>query len=652
MISSAIDTITPIKNKKKLSNDNISSFKDTLNSLRAKKINNNLAVSKFQEKVIIYFHPNINHPLRNFIGSLPFFLLINNKKLNHFNNHVSKDNSIIIGTNSQYNNSTNYYVNINLQFEPVEYNFARYILSLYSLCGKEFEETIPFYCYCKKKSNNDKDFENLFLGIHYEKNSTSEKTGNFYITEITNNGTFQYDKDLEANDENGLLQITNILNSSFNQEDIVNNKVKGHIMATYNILKKINISNDKNHKNSSTIKLKATWENIQNLLSKPNSSADISLFINCYHGEIDQENHTLTKNLLNELHKLEEWNKIRKGKKWISNQSLNISLKVDSFLNGIKDESYTSLSTDEMDDKLKNLNIISALEPRKDYDFTDKLWKFLINASSNDDLSDAFTAVLEELETFRLQPMVNKTNLTSYANIIRSCLKLAHTQTSPDYDEQKEAISETFDLWQKQPMECLVEIGIWKLKRDYCHYLIGNELTSMSELESFINPTLGLDEQIYNLKILHRITELLVLISNQIHFIPHEINRKLVQKVIEKLKNYHHKLPDNLKFVINFPSINSSTIKIVNSLTKSFKPSAWTIKLQNCDYNNTLTNTYKKKNPIIIHQLCKEENENNLFMKNNNNKVINKEENDNTLTEKFYLNSCYHIIHAKQEPFM
>ena len=22
-------------------------------------------------------------------------------------------------------------------------------------------------------------------------------------------------------------------------------------------------------------------------------------------------------------------------------------------------------------------------------------------------------------------------------------------------------------------MDCLVEIGIWKLKRDYCHYLIG-----------------------------------------------------------------------------------------------------------------------------------------------------------------------------------
>jgi len=70
--------------------------------------------------------------------------------------------------------------------------------------------------------------------------------------------------------------------------------------------------------------------------------------------------------------------------------------------------------------------------------------------------------------------MVHKSNLSKFANIIRNCLKLAHTQTSPDAYEQKEVIAETFDLWQRQPMECLVEIGIWKLKRDYCHYLIGN----------------------------------------------------------------------------------------------------------------------------------------------------------------------------------
>jgi len=60
------------------------------------------------------------------------------------------------------------------------------------------------------------------------------------------------------------------------------------------------------------------------------------------------------------------------------------------------------------------------------------------------------------------------------------------------------------------------------------------------------------------------------MISNQIHSMPHSIHRKLIQKVMEKMKNphHHHKLPDNLKFIINFPSINSSTIKIVNSLTK------------------------------------------------------------------------------------
>lgn len=46
-------------------------------------------------------------------------------------------------------------------------------------------------------------------------------------------------------------------------------------------------------------------------------------------------------------------------------------------------------------------------------------------------------------------------------------------QTAPDFDEQKEAISRTFDYWLEQPLEVMVEIGIWKLKRDFCFYLIG-----------------------------------------------------------------------------------------------------------------------------------------------------------------------------------
>ncbi|ORX55965.1 hypothetical protein BCR36DRAFT_174846 [Piromyces finnis] len=290
-----------------------------------------------------------------------------------------------------------------------------------------------------------------------------------------NNGTFQYNKDIKENKFE--LQISNILNNTYSQDDIINNKVKGYITSTYDILN----YND-NVSNSSTIKLKATWENIQNLLSKPSSSADISLFINCYNGEIDQKNHILTQNLLRELHKLEEWNRIRKGEKWITTQPLNISHKVDSFLNSIKDESYTKSSTDKIDEKLQNLNISSILVPRKNLDFTDKLWTFLINSSSSKDLNDAFTVILEELETFRLQPMVNKSNTSKFANVIRSCIKIVHTQTSSDIEEQKEAILETFNLWQKQPMDCLVDIGIWKLKRDYCHYLIENELISLTEL--------------------------------------------------------------------------------------------------------------------------------------------------------------------------
>ncbi|OUM65728.1 hypothetical protein PIROE2DRAFT_7230 [Piromyces sp. E2] len=187
MIVSTIDNIPTVKNKINSNNDNINLLKETLKSLKT-------------------------------------------KTFNHINNRVTKDNSIIIGTNSQYNknnNNTNYYVNSSTsKFEPVEYNFSRYILSLYSLvCIKDYNKTIPFYCYCKKVSKQNKDnIEKLYLGMHYEITSSSN-VGSFYITEITNDGTFQYNKDIKENDDNYSLQITNILNDTFNQDDINNNRV-------------------------------------------------------------------------------------------------------------------------------------------------------------------------------------------------------------------------------------------------------------------------------------------------------------------------------------------------------------------------------------------------------------------------------------------
>jgi hypothetical protein len=68
---------------------------------------------------------------------------------------------------------------------------------------------------------------------------------------------------------------------------------------------------------------------------------------------------------------------------------------------------------------------------------------------------------------------VHKTNRTSFANIVRQCISLYRMETTGDYNERKSSISSTFDFWIEQPFECLVEMGVAKLQKDYCYYFIG-----------------------------------------------------------------------------------------------------------------------------------------------------------------------------------
>jgi hypothetical protein len=57
-----------------------------------------------------------------------------------------------------------------------------------------------------------------------------------------------------------------------------------------------------------------------------------------------------------------------------------------------------------------------------------------------------------------------------------------------DFAAQKQALGSTFDYWLEEPYELIVEIGIWKLGRDYAFYLVSKTLASWKEVVSFIFP--------------------------------------------------------------------------------------------------------------------------------------------------------------------
>ncbi|KAJ3369068.1 hypothetical protein GGF31_005527 [Allomyces arbusculus] len=113
-----------------------------------------------------------------------------------------------------------------------------------------------------------------------------------------------------------------------------------------------------------------------------------------------------------------------------------------------------------------------ALRPRTGLDFTEQLWGFCRRAVSADDLANALTGVADELEQGRLLPTLERSNPTMIADLCRDCLRLAATQSHrTDYAEIRQRITERFDMLTEDPLEWLVEVGIYKIARDLAFHL-------------------------------------------------------------------------------------------------------------------------------------------------------------------------------------
>lgn len=124
----------------------------------------------------------------------------------------------------------------------------------------------------------------------------------------------------------------------------------------------------------------------------------------------------------------------------------------------------------------------NEITDRTDLDFMDHFWKLVQPLETKSGLVDALTAIIEELEQARLFPMISKHNKSNFASVIRTCISLSGQKTSGDYMNQKQVLGETFDYWIEEPYELIVEIGIWKLQRDFIHLLVAQNLATWKEI--------------------------------------------------------------------------------------------------------------------------------------------------------------------------
>ncbi|KAJ3300411.1 hypothetical protein HK104_000925 [Borealophlyctis nickersoniae] len=506
---------------------------------------------------------------------------------------------------------------------PLPRDEARYVLALYDLLRfyprssveAEDKELPAMFALCTDDSNP----ETRRISYLGSETLNVDRPSAYVIYELNDEGYVRKEKEGE-NDEDISQDVPELVTLLDEYEEDCDGEGPQHpqcrISATYemahdNLLKVSDAP-------TSSIVLDFTWRGVRELLDPPPSSAHIFMKIRNVYGEADCENQIPTSAIRAELEQLSKWDRILAGDNWpdIADEertASSLAATVDAFLNQIKQEGPT-VEMEEPVETAFDFIASSPLPARPDMDFTERFWKFAQGAVNRADLVDALTAVIEELETGRLQPPVNKANHSAFANVIRDCFKLVRLQTSADYDDQKEAIGRIFDYWLEQPMEVMVGIGISKLKRDYCHYLIGNEVASWDRLEPFLDETLPLEEQVLHLRRLHRVFELWSLLRFNVLHMPHEVLRIIIQAALEQ----YHK--DALQSAEGGSHVSSPEATLVyrvavprylsgGSWVEGIMPVAWTITLEPEDhYGGNFKGdlaTHQERGPVHVVQLAK-----------------------------------------------
>ncbi|KAJ3050274.1 hypothetical protein HK097_008762 [Rhizophlyctis rosea] len=263
--------------------------------------------------------------------------------------------------------------------------------------------------------------------------------------------------------------------------------------------------------------------------------------INEYLEDCENEDvEVIARSLRAELETLIEWDGIRLGQRdWFDKRGngseTSLSSTVDAFLEQIKQEGATAGHDGTKDASVPGANGVgntsasfdfeaaSVLPVRSDLDFTERFWRFLQAAKNKEDMIDALTAVVEELETGRLQPVVNKSNHSSLATAIRDCFKLARLKTAVDIEEQRDAIARAFDYWLESPLEWIVEVGLGKLRKD-CVAVLGGE-----NVDFFTDASLPLEQQLERLRYLFRVVELVTLIKANVLLMPTDVLRLIIR---------------------------------------------------------------------------------------------------------------------------
>lgn len=160
----------------------------------------------------------------------------------------------------------------------------------------------------------------------------------------------------------------------------------------------------------------------------------------------------------------------------VSSSSFNLVSQVQSFLDDATPHLLELCDTSIISPSAQ----YSQFQPRDDTDFLDKLWSFLKHVTNPSDLIDAFGLVFKSVLLRQVQPYIHQSKTSSLAKLFRRSLSV-----STDDEHQVVASRLQNLLTEEKCLQCLIEIGVEKMERDYLHFFTSNNLAMASDVKSF-----------------------------------------------------------------------------------------------------------------------------------------------------------------------
>ncbi|XP_066912758.1 uncharacterized protein [Clytia hemisphaerica] len=228
---------------------------------------------------------------------------------------------------------------------------------------------------------------------------------------------------------------------------------------------------------------------------------------------------------------------------------------------------------DEDDDLEKPMTqLLREKLVRRDHDFTDKLWMFLRNSHNGEEMKFYLEDVINDIVHGSLQPAISPINSTKLAKLVRKMYTEESEETKyPIKEKILEFLSNDASV-----VNLIVEIGFEKLRKDYYHYFLTNELTIASSMDKMRGKQqMGFNNHASSIAFLWKLHCCLEIVTTPTVYLSldHDSQRSLLNAALDYYTQ-HKVQSTSPKFCLSLLPVHDTLANVLNSCTSRL-PDHW-----------------------------------------------------------------------------